>query len=345
MLLLLACDLDGEKSALNNEEQEASEGLPGVQQGEEQEEKQADVPLVCEDPSGCISLAEAYDKGDALLSLSSRSAIQVENIGQQPICLDSWNTYLGTGTQDGIAGFRDPREVQSGEVVSLFYDKDIFQEGFDQDWGGWWCIEHNQYTAGGEIFEFIGAEAPPSLLEFVVNRTDVDEDGEEDHSDSLWGSESSSEGVVTQELIWDKVATEPVVIVGRTQSYFALREGESATVTLQAINIGRVFSYGAIEEIVPAGLAASDFSVAPAKTEALGDGSVRYTWAAKLEPAIDSTSPYEPSTYAAANISYTITMESCQGRIIGYAPSVSWSESDGMSWTGYGSALIAECCQ
>lgn len=336
--IMLACDPTQAPDKAGAGDSAGPSSTTSVDSGETGDTgEEAREPLVCPLPASCIDPSEATDRGLGFFYMSDGGTLEFQDDGAD-ICMERWYTLLGTGTQDAIAGFRETTRMSAGNHYTMEYGHDVYGSTYRPPNGGWWCIEHNQYTQAQADFDFIGQQAPPSLYELVLNRADRDGDGTEDHVGITDGQYQA------QWTIWDRIAEEPVDIIGRRPNYLALRAGETGTVTIEATDIGRKFSYGSITETVPAGLVASDFSVAPARTVVNGDGSTTYWWAAKLQAAEDGASEYVPSVYYPARISYSVTMQSCQGRIVGPPPTVRWNESDGSEWTSYGSELIAECC-
>ena len=299
--------------------------------------------LDCPQPDACISLAEAMDRGFASVTLSS--TLDVHNTGPYPICSGRWHTFFSEGSQDAIAGHSDV--IWPGEPKDAFEiaPEDIWQHQYAQSIGGpaWWCIERTQVTAAGSTYRFTGARAPHPLLAWVHTETDTNENHVEDHVDY---ADATTGAPWTNHNIWDHIAEQPTYVVGRTRNYLEMQPGTSAPLTIEVVNLGRGTSNIMVEETLPAGTRSYDFSVRPSTSETHSDGSTTHTWYFKMSGAVDNPDLNTPTDYDIVRIDFQVVWDraDCGYREEGEAPSVTWTDNSGATYTSYGTELVLVCC-
>jgi hypothetical protein len=147
----------------------------------------------------------------------------------------------------------------------------------------------------------------------------------------------------TQEVVWDEIATNPVVLVGREHSTFELAIGDSAQIDVEAMNLGRVATDADVVEHVPAWLHVVNTGDAMATAEP--DGTTTLVWDA-VSPAvrIDTDELDEATIYDPHYLSYTATLETCPAeRSISAGPTAVWVDAGFTQRTSDGSPLIIHC--
>lgn len=282
---------------------------------------QALVPILGEYPPPCLGLAEAWDRGMLDIEMDGQMDIVLTNRSDDfELCVDQWYVYLSSGTQDAGAGdpYFDPgAEYPMGTIRFGPGESVEFLYGLVDDWA-WWCIEEQQVTQRTEVYEFSGARVPPVLLEEML-------DGD-------------------QEGVWAWIYDNPAVLVGRNTHWLNLESTAPAgAVELEVRNLGRQDGVAWIEEHVPAGYAASGFTLEPTSSEADGGGGTVYTWELDLAAAID-TGTYQHTIYDVRTWTYTLTVT--DGELIGRQtlpePTALWEDSSGGVQTASGAPLVVE---
>ena len=264
------------------------------------------VPLFGETGVPCYGLGEAWDRGvlDALSSFTYQLALY-DTDTTTPICMDQWYMFLSDTSQDAIAG--DPYFDLSDDYpfgsVTIDPGSDVtFGYGERHD-DAWWCMEHEQYTARGAEYEFLGARAPEKLRDLALAG---DQDG-----------------------IWARQGSQPVIAVGRTVNYVELGAGESGAGGIRVLNIGGAGSAVTVTETLPPGFAASDFSLAPESESTSSDGGAVYSWTVVLDRRqVDGNGG--DTTYDEERITWTLTRTgACQSRLTAPETTALWADSDG----------------
>jgi hypothetical protein len=299
--------------------------------------------LDCPQPDACISLAEAMDRGFAAVTLSS--TLDVDNFGPYPICSGRWHTFFSDGSQDAIAGHSDV--VWPGEPKDAFeiVPEEIWRHEYARSLGGpaWWCIERTQVTQAGASYRFTGARAPHPLLAWVHTESDTNTNGTEDHVDY---ADPSTGAPWTNHNIWDHLAAQPTYVVGRTKNYLEMQPGTSSPLTIEVVNLGRDTSSIHVQETLPAGTRSYDFSVRPSSSETNSDGSTTHDWYFKMNGSVDNPDLSTPTDYDMVQIDFQVVWEraDCGYREEGEAPSVTWTDNTGATYTSYGTELVIVCC-
>jgi hypothetical protein len=218
----------------------------------------------------------------------------------------SQDAALGKETLDGDA---ERIVIAPDQSVTFPYDADPDPM--------WMCIEQTQVTQTTTDFWFFGAYVPEPLRSKVAHEA--------------------------QEVIWDEIATDAVVLVGREHSTFELALGESADIAVEAMNLGRVATDADVVEHVPAWLHVVNAGDAMATVEA--DGTTTLVWdAVSLPRAIDTDELDQPTIYDLQHLSYTATLEACPAeRSIGTGPTAVWVDAAFTQHTSDGSPLIVHC--
>ena len=299
--------------------------------------------LSCPQPTECISIAEAVDRGFAHIQLNGD--LDVVNDGPYPLCSGRWHTYFSDVSQDAIAGHTDvtwPGEPHDAYEIDI---DDLWGHVYARTAGGpaWWCIERTQLTANGSTYRFTGARAPEPLLHYVHTETDTNGNGMEDHIDY---ADPTTGAPWTNHNIWDHLAENPVYVVGRTPNYLEMQPGTAAPLTIEVVNIGRDSSNIEVSETLPAGARGYDFSVRPSTSTSNSDGSTTHTWYFKMSGAEDDDDLSAPATYDIVQIDYKVAWEraDCGYREVTWAPDVSWTDNTGTRYTSYGTELVLVCC-
>lgn len=299
--------------------------------------------LSCPQPTDCISLAEAVDRGFATVEL--QSDLEVANQGPYPICLGRWHAFFSDASQDAIAGHTDiawPSEPHDALELSV---DDLWAHAYARTEGGpaWWCIERTQVTQPGSIYRFTGARAPEPLLAYVHTETDTNGN---DVIDQIDYADPTTNAPWTNHNIWDHLAARATYVVGRIPNYLELQPGTSAPLTIEVVNIGRDTSNIQVSETIPAGARAYDFSVTPSVSETHSDGTTSHRWYFKMGGATDDDDPSVPATYDTVSIEYKVAWErpDCGYREVGDAPEVTWTDSAGDTYTSKGTELVLACC-
>ena len=299
--------------------------------------------LDCPQPTECISLAEAVDRNFASIQLNGD--LNVSNAGPYPICSGRWHTFFSSGSQDAIAGHTAvdwPGEPEAAHEIPV---DALWAHAYARSTDGpaWWCIERTQVTQNGASYRFTGARAPYPLLAYVHTDTDTNRNGVEDHTDY---ADPSTGAPWTNHNIWDHLAAQPTYVVGRTQNYVELQPGTSAVLTIEVVNLGRETSSIMVEETLPAGTRSYGFSVLPSTSETNADGSTTHTWYFKMNGSVDDPDLSAPTQYDTVQIDYQVAWEraDCGYREKGEAPSVTWTDNAGDSYTSSGTELIIVCC-
>ena len=204
---------------------------------------------------------------------------------------------------------RADRRSPAGESVTFQYDAESDP--------AWMCIEETQVTQGTTDFWFFGAYVPEPL------RTKLALD--------------------SQDVIWDEIATNPVVLVGRVQSTFELAVGESEEITVEVMNLGRVATDAQVVERVPEWLRVVAAGDATATVEP--DGTTTLEWdTISLAGAFDTDDLDDATIYDPHYLSYEVTLDACpESRNVGMGPSALWVDAGLTLRTSDGSPLVVHC--
>ncbi|MEC7988267.1 MAG: choice-of-anchor D domain-containing protein, partial [Myxococcota bacterium] len=280
------------------------------------------VPLQGNMAPLCLGLGEAWDRGSLAIHSDVNGDIIYTHLGDEgdkDICIDQWYILISEESQD--AGVGDPYFDPGGEYPygSITLEPgDIFHHQYARpDTPTWWCMEQTQYTAPTHRWEFPGARVPQPLLSFMFAQD--------------------------QQGVWDWMAQNPVVAVGRYNHFIEPETGNNE-VRMRIINMGHQATTATIKETVPVAFTASNFSVAPSSTSMLEDGAVTYVFSLELDASI-LTDPGFHTLYDEVEISYTVAPAggNCQGRYTGYPPTASWLDNAGETRIADGNPLIFYC--
>jgi len=263
----------------------------------------------------CYGVAEAWDLGLLELQLDPSGGHTLTNSGDTDVCMTDWMPFFSNTSQDPalgkttLDGDAERIVIASDQSVTFAYDAEMDP--------AWMCVEQTQITEVTTDFWFFGAYVPEPL------RTKVATD--------------------TQEEVWNEIATNPVVLVGREHSTFELAIGESAQIDVEAMNLGRVATDAEIVERVPEWLRVVDPGDATATVES--DGTTTLVWTAvSLRGAIDTDELDEATIYDPHYLSYTATLDACPAeRSFGDGPSAVWVDTGLAQRTSDGSPLVVHC--
>jgi len=292
----------------------------------------------CGTPVPCMGLAEAFDRDHAQVVAGPGGTVEIANVGARyDICLEPWMVVISQGSQDAIVG-QDPRIVLSpGERHVFDYAVDVYGDQGDE---AWWCVEERQVIDSGVYYDYNGSLAPDILFDLVQDRTDTNFNDVEDHADV------NSQGRIQSQLnIWDTQVWHPIVLVGRERSLFRLETPEdTATVKVQALNLGHLPVETTVFEVVPPG-----FDVLGAQPAAVitseSNGSTTISWQIALEAGVPQLE--DQAIYDIAELSYTVGVnadEPCQGRCEGSGVMASWVDDWRRAQQSFSEPLILEVC-
>jgi hypothetical protein len=298
----------------------------------------------CPQPTTPISLAEAWDRGYADISFDG--ALQIDNVGPHEISIENWHLFLTPTSQDAAAGDADIN-YETGTATGRVIDPgDTWTHYYTSSTGpAWWCIERTQVTTYADDFIFNGSQAPVPLMDFIHTLTDTNANSVEDHGE--YPDPVYTTAPQTQFNVWDAISEGPVLAIGRTPNYIELHPGESGTLTVEVLNLGRGMGTVEVSETIPAGTEAHSFSVTPTRTSDNTDGSTTITWEFKMPGSEDDPDTSMPTTYDSIDISYGITMldADCGQRMTTWAPQVSWQDIWERPFVSYGTPLVIACCE
>ncbi len=263
----------------------------------------------------CYGVAEAWDQGWLELALDSAGSHTLTNLGEYDVCMTRWMPFFSNASQDTALGKStlegDAAQIviPSNESVTFLYEAD-----FDPSW---MCIEQTQVIEETTDFWFFGANVPEPL------RAKLAFDYQED--------------------VWEEIASNPVVLVGREHTAFDLSVGESTPIAVEAMNLGRVDADAQITERVPPWLSVVDAGDATKTLEA--DGSTTLVWnVVTLLAALDTSDTHDPTIYDRHYLSYVARLEQCPSqRNVGEAPSAIWADAGFTERASTGSPLVVYC--
>lgn len=295
----------------------------------------------CDIPIPCIGLAEAMDRGAASIQYQASmgvGAVVVRNLSDDlNICIEDWMVAFSPESQDVMFGPRRSQHLPPWDSASFPYAVDVFG-GVGQN--AWWCVERWQYTQSGSYYTYNGSLRPSRLMSLVVDRTDLNGSGIEDHVDTVDGQ------IQTQHNIWNEEAAHPIFLVGRKSSLVQLSgPSQRRPIELQVRNLGQRWGTGRVQEIIPPGFNVTEVDP-PAQVSTLSDGSTRLTWEVSLEGADPDFSYVRPTIYDDEVLRYTLSLgeDPCEGRCEASGASVDWTDRVGRPWNSASEPLIIEHC-
>ena len=295
----------------------------------------------CEIDVPCVGLAEAIDRGGVDLTYRNdlgAQSIELHNrTSDLDICLDEWMVFFGAATQDALVGPAGATVVPPGARLKFPYGRDVFGDDGDR---AWWCIERSQPLVAGSPFTHRGEREPSGLMRLIVDRTDLNHNGIEDHVDVVDST------LQTQHNVWSAQANHPVLVVGRERTVIRIvGPGHRPQVRLLVRNIGQRRGSGVVTEVVPEGFVATDVNP-PARVEALGGGATRLIWDVTVEAAVPGIAPHSPTRYDEVALGYRIgrAPQPCDGRCEGFGAEVSWVDAWARPWIADGEPLVIESC-
>ena len=275
------------------------------------------VPITGTMPPPCLGLAEAWNIGSLYARVDAMGTMILEN--QDPeldICVDDWTVWISPETQDmglGDIGFDPGGEYPLGSLQMGPGDSEQFAYGALSG-NAWYCMELTQLTQPTDNWTFFGARVPTPLRSEMLNG---DQDG-----------------------VWDYMDLNPVPVVGRDTN--AVVPGD--TVVLRSVNMGRQDADFRLVETLPAGWAATDFSIDPDDLWINSDSSTSYAWDLSLGAAYD-TGEYDDTIYDWSLIRYTLEMDGadCKGRVYLEEVEAWWTDREGQDEISLGSPLLVTC--
>ena len=275
------------------------------------------APITGTMPPPCMGLAEAWNIGSLYARVDGMGTMILEN--QDPdldICIDDWTVWISPETQDmglGDIGFDPGGEYPLGSLQMGPGDSQQFTYGALSG-NAWYCMELTQLTQPTDNWTFFGARVPTPLRSDMLNG---DQDG-----------------------VWEYMEFNPVPVVGRDTN--AVVPGD--TVVLRSVNMGRRVADFRLVETLPAGWAATDFSVEPDDLWINSDSSTSYAWDLSLGAAYD-TGEYDATIYDWSLIRYTLEMDGadCKGRMYLEEVEAWWTDHEGQDEISLGSPLLVTC--
>lgn len=281
------------------------------------------VPLDAMYGKPCIGMGEAWDRG--LLTaetLFDGLTLEVANLSaDEEICVDRWYVYLSSWSQDLGAGDMDADFGDAYPTGSITIPpmSSVQFEASAPSGEAWWCMEQTQYTDRNQAYGFIGAYVPEPLLSSMLEANQLE--------------------------VWDWMAANAVMIAARGTNYVEVPTGGgSAPITLRVINMGGLGATAEVRESVPAGWTASDFSEAPARTEAGTDGATVYVWDVTLTPRVETPLDVQ-TTYDDHVITYTLDVPPCRGRQYADSMYTSWRDAEGTVRIANANPLVVNCVE
>jgi len=297
----------------------------------------------CPQPAGPISLAEAWDRDWARIWFDG--TFNIENFGPHEIEMERWHLFFTPMSQDTAAGSADI-DYASGTATGLVVPPgDRWSHTYTSAAGpAWWCVERTQQTTFAEDFRFTGARVPTPLMTFIHTQTDTNGNAIEDHVDF---PEPFNSAPMTQFNVWDAISEGPVMAVGRLENYIEMTVGETRTLTVEVVNLGRGTGTMRVGETIPAGTSASGFTIIPESSEQNSDGSTTIWWEFKMPGSVDDPDTSQPTEYDIIEIEYDLSIDAaeCGQRHTTWAPQVLWEDIWGRPFTSYGTPLVIACCE
>jgi hypothetical protein len=263
----------------------------------------------------CYGVAEAWDEGLLELALDPSGGHTLTNFGDYDVCMTHWMPFFSDVSQDAALG-KSTLDGDAEQIVIAADESVTFQYDVDFD-PAWMCIEQTQVTSVTTDFWFFGANVPEPLRAKMANDS--------------------------QDDVWEEIATNPVVLVGRLTNTFDLAVGESTQIAVEVMDLGRVDADAEVTERVPAWLRVVDPGDATATLEA--DGSTTLVWdAVHLLGALDTEGSGDATIYDRNYLPYTVTLQACpEQRSLADEPSAVWADAGFTSRTSTGSPLVVYC--
>ncbi|MDP2310967.1 MAG: choice-of-anchor D domain-containing protein [Pseudomonadota bacterium] len=279
------------------------------------------VPLEGHQGPTCIGLGEAWDRDllDAH-TLASGVTLQVDNLSaDDEVCIDNWYIWLSRESQDMGAGDMDADfgDVYPTGSLGIATEASITFNGGADSGASWWCLEHTQYTQPNASYEFTGARVPEPLLSYMFA----------EDQDAVWAWEEEN----------------AVMIAARRTNYVSMPGGGgTAPVTLRVLNMGSQDGTAEVRETLLAGFTATDFSIAPTRTEAGADGATVYVFDVSLGKRT-LTGIYEQTIYEEQEITYTLGVPACRGRQYHAPMETHWDDSVRVERVATANPLVVDC--
>ncbi len=186
-----------------------------------------DSGVVCPQPIGEVSLAEAVDRGWARLGYDG--GMFIDNEGPVSISMDGWFVFFSEASQDAIGGSGDyafGHDDQGAQGLSIPPGGEWAMDYAAETGPAWWCIEESQITQISMDHRFNGAEAPPKLLQYVFYDTDENGNEIEDHDEFPDEGGLASQA---QHNLWDTLDAGAIFVVGRSPTMSSCRWGRAPT--------------------------------------------------------------------------------------------------------------------
>lgn len=294
----------------------------------------------CGIPVPCMGLKEAVDRLHARIEAGPDGTVEITNVGSKySICLDEWSVVFSDYSQDAILGQDPGITLGPGESHVFDYAQDVYdQDGTATE--AWWCVEQFQVIDSGVPYSYNGSLAPDILFGYVQDRTDTNVNGVEDHADVNFEGR-----IQTQLNIWNTERVQSILLVGRKRTVARLEDvDDTATLTVEARNLGQRPLSGSVFETVPRGFIVLDTSP-PGVVTVLETGDTTIRWDVDLEGA----EPVEgdQAIYDEAWLSYTIGVDKDdrrEGRIEGTGVYGSWVDTWDRDQGSWSEPLILEVC-
>jgi len=281
------------------------------------------VPLDAFWGTPCVGLGEAWDRGlltvETLFNGSTLSATNLST--DEDLCIDGWYVFLSDESQDLGAGDMDgdfADDYPNGSMEIPVEEVLDYRSAATSD-AAWWCMEETQTTDRNKDYTFTGGYVPEPLLSYMYAED--------------------------QDAVWAWMAANPVMIAARGTNYVEVPAGGgAASVTLRVVNMGGVEGTSVVRESVPAGWSASDFSVAPDRTEVGSEGATVYVWDLTLDARVE-TPLDEQTIYDEASVTYQLTVPACRARQYVDELTSTWVDSESVSRVASANPLVVNCVE
>jgi len=263
-----------------------------------------------------ILIWEAHAKGLAQVHMANYVGIQIDSDYGGNVIVDDYAMLMSPGPyEEWIVSSQDgcltPTSVEPEGSTQLYYGSWVTATddpygsylGADSQYAAydpWWCTEHGQTTRAGVEFTLTGEIASDVMVEIIES-----DDPYMDH----WGGPF---GTVRNYDIWDYLADNGALVVGKTPLWTPLLPDEEAEVRVDiaVTNIGGEDVVGAeVRDTIPTGYSydPDSFSVQPADIISNPDGSTDLVWYVDADGFV-VTSSNEPNVYDSEFISYTLVV-------------------------------------
>ncbi|MCB9760741.1 MAG: hypothetical protein H6739_12945 [Alphaproteobacteria bacterium] len=260
----------------------------------------AEVCGAYEPDDDCYTEWQAIALGVLSVESSTTGSLVISNSDATwDVCLSDWQVWDNDNNQ-GI--FLGPATEETGEYrvpaggsLTFYYGSwttanDRFHRFLGEP--SWWCTQESVSYAAAYTYSSTGALIPEGMAYYVLNETDTDGDGVEDHVD--W---TGSGGVQTQYNVWDYQANHAAFTLGKLASTAA--DG-TLGVTLTVQNRGALEGTAEVTDTAPAHWSLVTCDVAPDSQVVNDDDTTTLTWSVALGGCTGGCATYESQAITCA---------------------------------------------